>query len=101
MSDHTEAERLALITHEQVRLVNSEAYFLQRAVAGVTDDFEDQDDVNCHHGHSGRGAPRPLTATILQFKARGRDEADRRGGFLMWASELRPKGLSSFGCQGG
>jgi hypothetical protein len=73
MADISDAERLALITHEQTRLANSEALLLQRAVAELRDDgFEDQDDVNCHHGHSGRRAPRPLTtATILQFEPRG------------------------------
>jgi hypothetical protein len=66
MADISDAERLALITHEQVRLVNSEAYLLQRTMDALHDDgFEDQDDVNCHHGHSGR-RQRP-TATIIPF----------------------------------
>ena len=66
MADISDAERLALITHEQTRLVNSEALLLQRAVAGLPDDgFEDQDDRNVHHGHSGR-RQRP-TATIILF----------------------------------
>ena len=47
MNDLTDAERLALITHEQVRLVNSEAHLLE---AG----FEDQDAPGAHHGHAGR-----------------------------------------------
>ena len=46
MSDLTEAERLALITHEQVRLVNSEA--------DLCSEYEVQDDPKVHHGHSGR-----------------------------------------------
>jgi hypothetical protein len=67
MSDLTDAERLALITHEQVRLVNSEAYLLQRIMDAL------QDDVNCHHGHGGR-RQRP-TATIIPFPvARGGKE---------------------------
>jgi hypothetical protein len=66
MADISDAERLALITHEQVRLVNSEAYLLQRTMDALHDDgFEDQDDVNGHHGHSGRR--RRPTAIIIPF----------------------------------
>jgi hypothetical protein len=66
MADISDAERLALITHEQVRLVNTEAHLLQRTMDAWRDDgFEDQDDRNVHHGHSGR-RQRP-TATIIPF----------------------------------
>jgi hypothetical protein len=66
MADISDAERLALITHEQVRLVNSEAHLLQRTMDALRDDgFEDQDDRNVHHGQSGR-RQRP-TATIIPF----------------------------------
>jgi hypothetical protein len=66
MADISDAERLALITREQVRLVNSEAYLVQRTMDALHDDgFEDQDDVNCHHGHGGR-RQRP-TAIIIPF----------------------------------
>jgi hypothetical protein len=66
MNGLTDAERLALITHEQVRQVNSEAHLLQRTLDALRDDgLGDQDDVNCHHGHSGR-QQRP-TATIIPF----------------------------------
>jgi hypothetical protein len=55
-NDLTEAERLALITHEQVRLVNSEAHLLEAA-------FEDQDAADGHagrrHRHSAEIIPFP------------------------------------------
>ena len=77
MADISDAERLALITHEQVRLVNSEAYLLQRTMDALHDDgFEDQDDVNCHHGHGGR-RQRP-TATIIPFPV-ARDGKEKAG----------------------
>jgi len=66
MADISDAERLALITREQVRLVNGEAYLLQRTMDALHDDgFEDRDDRNLHHGHTGR-RQRP-TATIIPF----------------------------------
>jgi hypothetical protein len=70
MADISDAERLALITHEQVRLVNSEAYLLQRTMDALHDDgFADRDNVNCHHGHSGRrqsGQQQPSFRSLLR-----------------------------------
>ena len=56
MNDLTDAERLALITHEQVRLVNSEAHLLE---AG----FEDQDAPGAHHA----GRRHRRSAEIIPF----------------------------------
>jgi hypothetical protein len=63
MNDLTDAERLALITREQVRLVNSEAHLLE---AG----FEDQDAPGAHHGHAGRRHRQ--SAEIIPFPKNGR-----------------------------
>jgi hypothetical protein len=60
-TDISEAESLALITHEQTRLVNEQADAL---------DFEDQDSGHVHHGHSRRFIRPPHSATILQFTRR-------------------------------
>jgi hypothetical protein len=60
-----EVEHELALVHEQTRLVNLQADIIE------DNGFENQDDVNCHHGHAGRRAYRPLTtATILQFKRR-------------------------------
>jgi hypothetical protein len=67
MKEISEAERLALITHEQVRLVNMEADLLVIIPGGTPHgfvDYEDQDDRNVHHGHT---RPRH-TAVILPFR---------------------------------
>jgi hypothetical protein len=63
MSDLTEAERLALITHKQVRLVNSEA--------DLCSEYEVQDDPKVHHGHSGRR--QRSSAEIIPFPQNGRN----------------------------
>jgi hypothetical protein len=67
MNDHTEAERLALITREQIRLVNSETHLLEVG-------FEDQDDPNAHHGHSRRRQRH--SAEIISFPKNGRAHSE-------------------------
>jgi hypothetical protein len=61
MNDLTDPERLALITREQVRLVNSEPHLLEVG-------FEDQDAPGAHHGHAGRRYRH--SAEIISFPVR-------------------------------